>query len=151
MRRRFTGRHMLTIMLAFFGVVVAVNFTMATLAARTFGGTVVDNSYVASQRFNTWLAEGKAQERLGWTAMLGLDDARRIEVSVRDAAALLAGAELQAVARHPLGRAPDVALSFRSAGEGAYVSRSALPPGRWVVHLEIRHGGREKRLIESLS
>ena len=151
MRKRFTGGHMLAIMLAFFGVVVAVNFTMATLAAKTFGGTVVDNSYVASQRFNGWLAEGKAQERLGWQVRVQLDDRRRIEVAVRGGEGSLAGAEVEAVARHPLGRAPDVALIFRETSAGGYVSEAALPAGRWVVNLEIRQGGREKRLIESLS
>jgi len=151
MTRRFTGRHMLAIMLGFFGVVVAVNMLMATLASRTFGGTVVDNSYVASQKFNGWLAEGRAQERLGWTTRLSLDGSRRVGAAVREGEAALAGAELEAVARHPLGRAPDVALDFRPEGPGDYVSRTALPPGRWTVHLEIRHGGREKRLIETLS
>jgi nitrogen fixation protein FixH len=151
MTRRFTGRHMLAIMLSFFGVVVAVNLLMATLASSTFGGTVVDNSYVASQRFNGWLAEARAQERLGWTARLNLDGARRVEVAVREGDAALTGAELQAVARHPLGQGPDMALRFRPDGRGSYVSRTALPPGRWLVHLEIRHGDRVKRLIESLS
>ncbi len=70
--KRFTGRHMAAIMFAFFGVVIAVNVTMATFATRTFGGTVVDNSYVASQKYNGWLAEARRQERLGWTALLPL-------------------------------------------------------------------------------
>ena len=65
MTRRFTGRHMLVLMLAFFGVVVAVNLLMATLATRTFGGTVVDNSYVASQRYNRWLDAGARAESAG--------------------------------------------------------------------------------------
>lgn len=151
MKSRFTGRHMLAIMLAFFGVVVAVNMLMATLASRTFGGTVVDNSYVASQKFNGWLAEGRAQDRLGWTARLSLNGTRRIEVAVREGEATLAGAQLHAVARHPLGRAPDIALDFRPVGQGGYLSRTALPAGRWTLHLEIRHAGREKRLIETLS
>jgi hypothetical protein len=68
MTRRFTGGHMLALMLAFFGTVVAVNFVMATLAVRTFGGTVVDNSYVPSQHYNHWLDQARAQRALGWTA-----------------------------------------------------------------------------------
>jgi nitrogen fixation protein FixH len=149
--RVFTGRHMLAIMLSFFGVVIAVNMLMATLAARTFGGTVVDNSYVASQQFNGWLAEARAQERLGWTARVSFDDTRRINVRVREGAAPLAGAELRGVARHPLGQAPDIALAFRLVQPGRYVSRTALPAGRWTVLLAIRHAGHEKRLIENLS
>jgi len=151
MMRPFTGRHMLAIMLAFFGVVVAVNMLMATLASITFGGTVVDNSYVASQRFNGWLAKGRAQERLGWATRLRLDGGRRVGVAIREDETALAGAELHAVARHPLGRAPDIALDFRPDGSGSYVSLTALPPGRWTLHLDIRRGGRQKRLIETLS
>lgn len=151
MTRPFTGRHMLAIMLAFFGVIVGVNLFMTTLASRTFGGTVVDNSYVAGQRFNGWLAEARAQDRLGWTTRLSLDPLRRIDVAVREGEGALVGAELRAVARHPLGREADIALDFRADGAGRYLSRTTLPAGRWLVHLEIRHGDREKRLIENVS
>ena len=82
MTRRFTGGHMLALMLAFFGTVVAVNFVMATLAVRTFGGTVVDNSYVASQRYNHWLDQARAQRALGWTADLSLDPDRHVAAAI---------------------------------------------------------------------
>ena len=58
-RRRFTGYHMAAILVAFFGVIIAVNMVMATLATRTFGGVVVENSYVASQEFNGWLKDAR--------------------------------------------------------------------------------------------
>jgi nitrogen fixation protein FixH len=151
MTRAFTGRHMLAIMLAFFGVVVAVNMLMATLAARTFGGTVVDNSYVASQKFNSWLAEGRAQERLGWRTETRLDADRRIVVTVSERGAALAGAQVRAVARHPLGRAADVELAFQPGARGSYVSSASLPAGRWLVHIDVRRDGRDLRLIENLS
>lgn len=151
MTRGFTGRHMLAIMLAFFGVVITVNFTMATLAARTFGGTVVDNSYVASQRFNGWLAQGRAQESLGWLTVFRLDGERRIAVALRDQTGPLSGAAIRAVARHPLGRAPDVAFGFEALGAGRYLSTAVLPPGRWSILVRIRENGRERRLIETLS
>lgn len=144
--KRFTGYHMTAVMLAFFGVVVAVNVTMATLAARTFGGTVVDNSYVASQRFNRWLAEGRAQDRLGWSAALSLGAGRRVVASVS-----VPDVVVEAVARHPLGRTPDVALRFEPDGAGGWRSRAALPPGRWLVHLEVRRGRTVLRSIETLS
>jgi nitrogen fixation protein FixH len=149
--RKFTGWHMFAILIAFFGVVVSVNMVMATAAMRTFGGTVVDNSYVASQRFNTWLAEARAQERLGWTARLGVDEGRHVTVSLSDRGTMLVGAEIEAVARHPLGRAPDVPLRFQGRRDGGYVSQTSLPAGRWLVHVEVRRGGHALRLIETLS
>ena len=66
--RPFTGKHMAAIMIAFFGVVIAVNVLMARLATSTFGGLVVENSYVASQKFNRWLGEARSEKALGWKA-----------------------------------------------------------------------------------
>lgn len=151
MTRLFTGRHMLAIMLAFFGVVIGVNMLMATLASRTFGGTVVDNSYVASQQFNGWLKEGRAQERLGWRAGLALDSGRLVTVAARDRDSVLTGALVEAVARHPLGRSPDINLTFSERRPGFYVSQAPLPPGRWLVHLQLSVAGRELRQIDNLS
>jgi nitrogen fixation protein FixH len=51
---------MAMILVAFFAVVIAVNLLMARLAISTFGGVVVENSYVASQHFNTLAGRGRA-------------------------------------------------------------------------------------------
>jgi nitrogen fixation protein FixH len=147
----FTGRHMVYIMIAFFGVIIAVNLTMATLASRTFGGKVVENSYVASQKFNDWLAESRAQERLGWTTQVRVDRARRVTVKVATANGTLAGATVEAIARHPLGRAPERILHFTEDQGGFYRSGHALPLGRWQLHFAIRRGRDVKRSIEVLS
>ena len=137
MTRPFTGWHMTTIIVVFFGVVIAVNMVMATLASRTFGGTVVDNSYVASQQFNGWLAEGRAQQALGWSAKVDLDDTRHVRVAGK----LPAGAVVTAVASHPLGRIPDRTLIFTAITGGAYVSRDALPSGRFLIRVKVRAMG----------
>ena len=142
MTRRFSGRHMSAILIAFFGVVVAVNFTMAMFATRTFGGVVVENSYVASQKYNGWLEAARRQDQLGWTIEPRLDGQRRVLVSVN-----ADGVRVSGFARHPLGREADVPLTF---GEDLRSSR-ALPPGRWAVHLLVRRGNDEARLIELLS
>jgi nitrogen fixation protein FixH len=142
MIRRFSGWHMTAILLAFFGVVIAVNMTMAVFATRTFGGKVVENSYVASQKYNGWLEAARRQEQLGWTIQPRLDDRRRVTVSTD-----IEGAEVSGFARHPLGREADVALTFGKDLRSA----EALPEGRWAVHLLVRKGRDEARLIETLS
>lgn len=68
--RRFTGRHMLMIMLAFFGVIIAVNITMATVAGMSWTGFVVRSSYVAGLEFDDKVAAARKQRALGWSAML---------------------------------------------------------------------------------
>ncbi len=143
---RFTGRHMTAVMVGFFGIVVAVNIHMARLASGTFGGTVVDNSYVASQKFNRWLAEARAADRLGWVTPVALDAGRRVTVSVPGPGFAVSGS-----AHHPLGRAPDIRLGFRPDGSGHLVATTALPPGRWQVRLTLRRGSQMKRLAEVLA
>ena len=135
----FTGRHMTAILVVFFAVVIAVNVAMARLATSTFGGVVVDNSYVASQHFNRWLDEAAAEKKLGWQA----DFTRRADGRL---AVKLVGpspsAQLAALARHPLGRQPDRSLAFVRDGSGAFVSTGPLPAGRWRLRFEVHADGR---------
>ena len=67
---KFTGTHMVIIMVAFFGVIITVNLTMAMLASRSWTGLVVKNSYVESQKFNSTLQNSRAQAALNWTGVL---------------------------------------------------------------------------------
>ena len=71
---KFTGKHMLIVMLCFFGVIITVNLTMATLATKSWTGLVVKNGYIASQYFNE---NKKAHEELvaaGWRSELEYND-----------------------------------------------------------------------------
>lgn len=148
--RRFTGWHMTAILVGFFGVVIAVNMTMAVFASRTFGGMVVENSYVASQRYNGWLEEARRERELAWDERISrIGD--RIVIDAATSAGPLDGARIAGLARHPLGGAEPVALSFAELGDGRYRSLEPLPEGRWIVRIEIAQGGRSKRLVADLS
>jgi nitrogen fixation protein FixH len=136
MARPFTGKHMALIMVAFFAVVVGVNFTMARLAIGSFGGTVVDNSYVASQRYNGWLAQARQQAALGWTPKVSMDAGRHVIVSIGTPTGVLEGAQIVATATHPVGRLPAVPLSFEQTG-GVSRSRQTLAAGRWLIRLNV--------------
>lgn len=143
--RSFTGWHMTAILVSFFAVVIAVNMLMATVAVRSFGGTVVENSYVASQKFNGWLAEARAQEKLGWRDAVTLDRTRHVRMTLN-----VRGARMRAVAQHPLGQTPDIMLQLHETAPGLYVSDRALPGGRWQLRFDIRHGGGEEHLLREI-
>ena len=143
MTRSFTGRHMALAMVAFFMVVIGVNTVMAVAATRTFGGKVVDNSYVASQKFNRWLAEARAQRAAGWRAGFGTDSGR-VAVDTRP------GAVLTGIAAHPLGRVPEQALTFVERAPGHFVAREPLAPGRWQVRLKARRGSDRASFVKDL-
>ncbi|MEO0905776.1 MAG: FixH family protein, partial [Pseudomonadota bacterium] len=65
MTRKFTGYHMLGLMVGGFGIIIAVNLTLAWNAVATFPGIETRNSYVVSQKFE---ADRAAQNALRWDA-----------------------------------------------------------------------------------
>ncbi len=136
MKRPFTGRHITAIIVGFFAVVIAVNILMATLAVRTFGGTVVDNSYVASQGYNSWLAEAKKQQELGWRADISRTAPGHVHVNVHIPQGTSAGIRVTGSAIRPLGDTPERTLDFRHDGSG-FLSTHPLPDGRWLVRVTI--------------
>lgn len=139
MSGQFTGRHMTAILVAFFAVVIAVNVAMARYASSTFGGVVVENSYVASQHFNRWLDEAANENSRDLHATMSRTGDNRVSVVIAGDAN---GANVAAVARHPLGRMADRTLRFDGVGAGRYVSRESLPVGRWRLRLELTATGK---------
>ncbi|RIV89603.1 hypothetical protein D2V17_05910 [Aurantiacibacter xanthus] len=145
--RKFTGWHMTGILVAFFGTVMAVNFTMAGFALSTFGGIQVENSYVASQNFNQWLDAAAEQEKLGWDVTLEQAPEGRLRVLAEGPGE---NATVLAHARHPVGRKADITLTFTPQPDGSFLSDEALEHDRWIVRLELADGDkvwkREDRL-----
>ena len=145
--RTFTGRHMTAVLVGFFGVVIAINMLNAHYASSTFGGEVVENSYVASQDFNRWLAEARSEDKLGWDEVTTWRPDGRVVIAVKG---VPRGAVVKALARHPLGRLPDRALTFDRIGSGRFLSRQALPDARWDVRLTLAAEGHVWRRQEAL-
>lgn len=131
----FTGRHMLVIMLAFFGVIVAVNVTMAWFARSSWTGFVVENSYVASQQFNTKMAETRAQNARGWTGRFSLENGTvRFGISDAQGGAVV----LEAVAitfRRPVDDREDHTIVLAKEGSG-YAGIDDIADGVWIVEID---------------
>ena len=132
-RKEFTGRHMLIIMVMFFGTVIAVNLTMATLARLSWTGLVVDNSYVASQEFNEKLAESREQAARGWTPVVTfvpneisyrLNDGSGSPIQVKSVDILL---------RRPAYQAEDEHISLEPNGNGTFGLSATIRDGVWII------------------
>lgn len=144
--RPFTGRKMAAILVSFFAVVIAVNVLMARLASSTFGGVVVDNSYVASQKFNGWLKEARQEQALGWKGDIARDQAGRASIVLADSLGKpLASANVTAVADHPLGQRPTTALTLQEIAPGHYVA--PLEAGRWRLSVKAEADGQVWRTV----
>jgi len=152
---QFTGHKMLAVMLSFFGVIIAVNMTMAWFATNSWTGLVVKNSYVASQEYNAHLAQARAQTKRGWQSSLSYaDGVIRFRLSDR------AGAPLD-LERHQikLGRPAfeqeDIETTLQRVKPGIYELKQTLNPGTWAIRIAGSVGDhrfrRDTRLFVPLS
>ena len=139
--RTFTGRHMAIIMVGFFGVIIAVNVTMAVFASTSWTGLVVKNSYVASQNFNGEMEIARKQKARGWKSDISYFNGV-LSVTVTDArnAAVLLDT-VTSVAERPSHEGEDQTVALVHQGGGLYRGTLQLNPGLW--NLRVTGGGHE--------
>lgn len=146
----FTGRRMLVYVLAFFGVIIAVNMVLMTLALRTDNGLVVRNSYVASQNFNRNQDEARAQAALNWSVALVWNDGE-LTLTYRDAQGMpLRDLEVTGRVGRPVTARDDRAVVLTRTGSGSYTTELTLGAGFWDVDLTATdaEGQRFRRIFQ---
>ena len=141
----FTGWHMLACMLAFFGVIIVVNFGMAMLASSTWTGLVVKNSYVASQKFNGELAAAKLQKSHGWKSGLAYKNGiLTLRLEDRLGKPLNLQQPRLSIGR-PAFEQQDRALDLAVRGNGLHAAAIDLAPGDWFVRIDGQLNGETYR------
>lgn len=140
-----TGWHVFAMLVAFFAVIIAVNFTMMNLAISTMPGSEVKSSFEASQRFNGRLDAIAAQDSRGWQVDIATGAIRSgapLQVSVRDKAGeALGGLTVTARVERPTDARFDQKLALRDFGGGRYsVDLPQLGAGQWQLTVEISRG-----------
>lgn len=128
--RKITGTHVLIGFVTAFGIIIAVNFTLAYNAVATFPGLEVKNTYVASQQFDEKRA---AQEALGWTIAADHRDGQVI-LSITDANGPVQVQSLTATLGRATTVADDLSPDFTFDGT-AYVAPVQLRDGNWNIRM----------------
>ena len=138
-----TGRHMLVMFVAFFGVVAAVNMLMATVAIRSWTGLVVENSYVASQHFNSDVVVLKKSAELGISHRLHIERGKLL-LSLQDAGGKPVDAEsVQMQFERPFGKTREQNLVATRIAPGQYEASAFLAAGVWNGQLSAALNGDE--------
>ena len=149
---KLTGMHVLLILVAFFGIVAAVNIVMIRFALKTHSGEVTAHPYEKGLAYNAAIREAREQEARGWkvdgqVSRAG-DGKAQIEVSARDSA----GAPLSGLKVHGLLAAPadvkrDRPIELVEAAPGVYRGEAAAQAGAWAFELTAARDG--KTLFQS--
>lgn len=136
-RFRVKGWHVLAGMIAFFGVIIAVNTVFITLAVGSFPGEETKRSYVQGLAYNDVIAEREAQAALGWRAAANLTPTQ-VLISVVDADGVpVANLRFEGALQHPADMERDRVLAFEELRPGVYAADAqGLAEGQWRLTAE---------------
>ncbi len=132
-----TGRHVLLMLIGFFGVIFVANAIFITLAVKSFPGEAEEKSYMQGLNYNEVLIERASQAALGWQAQITraerTENGGLIEMRLFDAEGrALPGLAIDGVLKRPTYAGDDVALVFVAMGGGVYQAKAAvLDAGAW--------------------
>jgi len=138
MIREIKGIHVLIVLLAFFGVTLAVNIALATYAVSSFSGEDVSTPYQRGLEYNKTLAARSAQSELGWTASIKLAREGKggtVAVSIKGKDGTpRSGLTVEATLRRPTDAKLDRTIALQAIGDGEYRAMlDALAGGQWDV------------------
>ena len=108
---------------------------MAIIAQRSWTGLVVKNPYVASQHFNSDLAEARRQNQRGWVSELSYKPGK-ILLSLRDQQDQpIFISDLTLKYGRPTYEMADHTVNFTHLGYGVYSATVPLQPGVWQLNI----------------
>ena len=140
--RPITGRMVLFMMVAFFGVVIGVNLIMMRLAIQTLPGTEVDSAYSASLAYEKEIATARAQSARNWKVDAHVERSGQggatLQVEARDNDGRpMSGLTFHGRFERPTDRRADLPVALAEVGIGIYRgSAETIAPGQWDLVLE---------------
>lgn len=152
--RELTGFAVLMWLVAFFGVVFAVNAVMVRAATSTFGGVETRSSYEAGLMFKKAMSDAEKQAALHWQVdgKLNRDKAGEavLDVSVRDdKGAPVSGLTAQARLEHPADSRRDHTVPLNKIGAGQFHGLVKADAGRWELIIDFMRDGQRVFLSRS--
>lgn len=137
----FTGRHMVLVMVAFFGVIITVNMIMAWQASRSWSGLVVPNTYVASQQLNAKVAAQRAILASGIDSKLSVEGGL-VQFTITHPENGPVDVDTVSVNfLRPVGTEQDFTVELVRSGPGVYAARHEVRPGQWIAAVKAMKGG----------
>jgi nitrogen fixation protein FixH len=137
-----TGRMVLVMLVAFFGVVFGVNFVMIRLAIKTLPGVEVDSAYSASLGYEKEIATAREQAARNWKVDAHVERSGQggatLQVEARDKSGRpMTGLTFEGRFERPTDRRADLPVTLAEVGIGIYRgSAPDIAPGQWDLVLE---------------
>ena len=145
---RLTGRMVLLILLAFFGVVVSVNVFMAYVAINTFSGLQSQRPSETGLDFNRTLKNAGLQQEQHWQVSSHYErmaDGRvSLKLSLRDKNGQpVDGTATKVSLLSPVNAMRDVVFDLTPQGAGDFTGTAVADAGQWDLVIEVKQGHAE--------
>jgi len=133
--KEWTGKHVLYAVVAFFGVIFAINIAMVTLGVISFPGEDTKQSYRQGLAYNKTIAARNTQAALGWRADITVQDLTIILHISDRTGKTIKGLRVTGVLKHPAETRKDVTLKFAQAANGSYMAPidNVLLDKQWLL------------------
>lgn len=146
-----TGRHVLFGLIAFFGVVFAVNAYFVDVALSTNTGVVANEPYRKGLKYNERIEASERQTLLGWKEAITLaDSGKRLVVEMSDQNQRpLTNLKIQSIVGRPATTVEDQTVSLTETAPGRYESALKLAgAGAFLASIEVESpGGSDQGII----
>lgn len=140
--RKLTGRGVLFCLLAFFGVIFAVNAVMIRFATSTFGGLETASSYAAGLAFKQDAAAAEQQNALGWQvdgkiARTSAGQVKLVVTAHTHEGLVIPGWTARARLSHPADSRLDHVIELVRTGTDQASGDTLAAAGQWDLVLEL--------------
>jgi nitrogen fixation protein FixH len=142
-----TGRMVLFMLVAFFGVVIGVNVIMMRLAIETLPGTEVDSAYSASLAYEKEIATAREQSERNWKVDAHVERSGEggatLRIEARDGNGRpVSGLKFQGRFERPTDQR-DLPVALAETGIGIYRGKTlSIASGQWDLVIEGSAAGR---------
>lgn len=138
---RVRGAHVLLGVVAFFAVIICVDATFTVLALRTFPGQVSVTPYEDGLIYNRRLAQLKAQDRLGWRAVVA-ETPGEVMLTYSDRNGdPVTGLTVTGRLERPATETGRIQLKFVERSPGRYAASTGALSGAWDITAEAHGAG----------
>ena len=143
--KKLEGRHVLYMLLSFFGVMVAVNMVLVYFAVTSFSGLTEKDPYKKGINYNQVIEAREAQKNRNWSVDLAVEGpVSKTVVTLKITAPdgkVIAAEKVTAVFRHPAKTGLDVEISLSPLADGYTGDVALASAGQWDLYLTVAGGG----------
>lgn len=136
-KNKKAGRIVFACFLAFFGLIVVVNYVFVTQAIKTHTGVIKDRAYERGLNYNETLAQAKEQEALGYRDYAAYENGQLIWRISSSKEIPMRGLESRATLIRPVQAGHDFTVPLKEIENGVYAAKLDAPmKGLWLVQFE---------------